>query len=191
MRGMGKRVLAVLSGAFVVACATAPPPAPTAAAGNVADSAADAAPVADADADAVPDVAPAPPPGNVHGVATLTTYLRCGGAKPRPEDPVSSVSPGAGHTLYFRRSGSRKNVATVTTDANGAFGLDLPRGEYCVIDALKADDKTPASAWTDDACLRAYRVACDLVFSAPSGGALAVPLTKSCLPPCYHGPMPP
>jgi hypothetical protein len=186
---MGKRALTVLLG-LVVACATSPPPAKMAA----SDPAGRNVPVS-------PDAAPAPPPdaapaavapsNDIHGTVALNVTTYCGGAAPRPGQQLSSRQLAVGHKLYLRSRKGGANLAEVTSDRSGAFAITLAPGEYCLISAGKADDRTQPSEWVDAACLANYRQQCDAVFTVPRAEPVAVELYQGCFGPCYHGPMPP
>jgi hypothetical protein len=173
----------------LVACAPPPPAAKTAASDppGPAPSSPDAAPAPP------PDAAPAlvAPSNDVHGTVALNIATHCGGATPRADEQMSRRQLAIGHKLYVRSRTGSANLAEVTTDKSGAFVLDLAPGEYCLIDAIKADDKTKPSEWVDAACLARYRTQCDATITVPRAEPVAVELSQGCFGPCYRGPMPP
>jgi hypothetical protein len=166
---------------LLVACATSAPP-------NTAGGGASHVPPP-----GQADGAPAEPPlsNDVRGVATLTIQTHCGGAMPAPGEVMSREQPAASRRLYVRAAGDGTQVAVVTTDAQGAFAMTLPPGEYCLVDSARADDKTQPSQWIDPECLASYRKSCDASFRVPRREPLAVALAQGCFEPCYRGPMPP
>ena len=185
---MTKTALVLLG---LVACATPPPPAKTAAndPSGPAPSSPDAAPAPAPPPDAAPAVVA--PSNEVHGTVALNVTTYCGGAAPRPGQQLSTRKLAAGHKLYVRAPKGRANLAEVTTDQSGAFAIHLEPGEYCLISAGKTEDRTQPSQYVDAACLANYRTQCDAIITVPRAEPVAVELHSGCFGPCYHGPMPP
>ena len=153
---------------------------------------ADAAPKGDAATRA--DAAPAAPdagttkPVEVHGSVTLAVERHCGGAAPPRDEKPRPPAVAPRYKLYVESGG--KKIATVTTDARGAFTVSLQPGEYCIVDSARADDATRASRTIEATCLEKWQRACDVTFRVPRAEPIEVALVKTCQHPCYVGPQP-
>ncbi len=146
------------------------------------------------------------------GVVTETREY-CGGANPSDEilEALRRPQPVAHHKLYVRR-GSKNALANpilleFTTDADGKFRIELPEGEYCLIEegkkgALKIPDFTEENRklaqtaplampykLTSPNCLTDWWRACDKVLRVgkqPATG-IQVEFHRGCRPPCVEG----
>ena len=117
----------------------------------------------------------------------------CGGARPPEEYRPPAPAPAPNAPVLVRKGGENSDsepVASVTTDAQGAFQTALTEGTYCVILADKKD-RPQAGQYTDQACLDQYWKTCDAVVTLPSTKPVGIVRAASCFGPCYHGPLPP
>lgn len=137
----------------------------------------------------------------------------CGGANPSEEilEAVRRPRPLANYELYVR-AGSANALASLvvlkfSSDANGNFQIELPQGEYCVIeagkkDALKTPDfteenrklaKTDPTAipysLTSPKCLTEWWQTCDKALRVGKENQTGVKIEfhHGCRPPCVQG----
>jgi len=146
------------------------------------------------------------------GTATETRQY-CGGANPSDEilETLQRPRPLARHKLFLRR-GSKNVLAhpvllEFSTDADGKFQIELPEGEYCLIEegkkgALKIPDfseenrklaQAAPSAMpyklTSPNCLSDWWQTCDKVLriGKQSVTGIKIEFHRGCRPPCVEG----
>jgi hypothetical protein len=131
----------------------------------------------------------------VHGRVTQTRPY-CGGAAPSPEmlkrlaHPEPFTEPL--HVMPGHENTGQPDIAVLRPEIDSRFSLELPPGEYCVIRESRQKMSVAGSRYTDAACLRQYRQACDAVWKVNGlevEGSLSIQVP--CFGPCYRGPMPP
>jgi len=140
------------------------------------------------------------PPGGavVTGTIWRTRATHCGGARPRPGEPMSTRGPAASETMPIVR-GNRNDTgraeAYASTDAAGRFAVGLAAGTWCFVEQGKLAAPAPGAApspYVDATCIADRRRTCDAVVTVPPTPApLTIDLVVPCFGPCYHGPLPP
>jgi hypothetical protein len=135
--------------------------------------------------------APPAPKKGISGQAFLNRAVHCGGAAPRPGEKMTDRSAAGSRQLFIRpgnKNDVTKKATEVTTSPDGSFTVDLPDGEYCIVD-LGKKDMPKGGQYTDQSCLQGWVTQCDAVVKAP--GSVTVELQQGCFGPCYRGPLPP
>lgn len=137
----------------------------------------------------------------------MQTMSYCGGAPPTREVLDSFNTPKAMpfKKLFIKPGISNKEetpfIDSIITDENGRFSLDLPEGNYCVVEEwksrhfqlpLKNEQET-----VDSACFRNLYNSCDyqVKVSEKNIDNIKIIFHRPCVynQPCrsYHGPLPP
>ena len=133
----------------------------------------------------------------------------CGGARPTKEEENGFTNPLANQVFYIykdERPSSVTNMIKVTTDAEGAFSIDLKNGIYSVISADKAlpiDEFITKKkiidqfyTYSDDSCFKTWRTTPDFTIDLTQATNEVVTISEKCFTgdnPCmqYTGPYPP
>jgi hypothetical protein len=129
----------------------------------------------------------------LHGTVQTQAAGWCGGARPPEEYKPPAPVPAPNAPVLVRKGGENSDsdpVASLTTDANGAFQAALTEGTYCLILADKKDRPQPGPN-TDAACLEQYWKQCDAVVTLPQAKPVEITHAATCFGPCYRGPLPP
>lgn len=168
-------------------------------------------PAADTTSAVSDDAAPASK--NLHSLSGVVTSTRsyCGGAAPSEAmlQKFRMPIPVSGMKFHLRKGNtndlSAKIIGTCTTDAEGKFSIQLPDGEYCLIndERVRMPDEKQLTANTSlhygEECQAEWILQCDASFVI-SGKDLTLDTLRyhercfvSYLSPCirYTGPMPP
>jgi hypothetical protein len=128
----------------------------------------------------------------------------CGGAAPGPEQLNRKPYPVAGIKLYIRKgienSATETIVDSIVSGADGKFTVELPAGQYCLVEAWKKPPVTvpqnnPNMTW-DSACYVSMYKKCDYGLYVNSNKQLVeivIPRHCAWTQPCgsYNGPLPP
>ncbi len=142
----------------------------------------------------------------VNGVV-FQTYTYCGGAEPMPEVLVELARPRPiiGKTIYIKKgnsnSGKSKVIAKLVTDSVGGFSINLPKGNYCIVDENKTKPLTiPKNNQVmkhDVKCLTEQFQKCDFSLNVLNKEVADIQIIYheycSWAKPCIHysGPLPP
>jgi hypothetical protein len=128
----------------------------------------------------------------------------CGGAAPSPEQLNPEPYALAGVKLYVRKGNTNTHTAeivdTIVTGTDGSFSIQLPAGDYCIVEAWKkgkmvVPPNTEYDTW-DPVCYATRYAQCDYSLSV-KGKVTGVNIlfSRSCpwSQPCNHytGPLPP
>lgn len=142
----------------------------------------------------------------VSGMVTQTVSY-CGGAAPTQVelDELSKPRPLKGKLLFLKQGNvndpDSKIITRIVTDEKGKFSLQLPEGNYCIVEEYKTKElvipPSTSIAIYDETCLRDTYKKCDYSFTIKGSNISNITLNyhESCpwAKPCmdYSGPLPP